>query len=248
MSRENSSRLLRVSFLRIGSGDAIFIQSPAGNQILIDGGSNNTILGALGSMIPFYNRTLDAVMVTDTSNKNAIGGIPAVLSAYHVVSYFSDMNASSTPTLNEIEKDLLEKKISAHSVVAGVSMAIGGGAILQILSSHPVIIRLAYQNTSFLFLSDANSDAENNLINIYGTGLRSDVIKISNHETESPATIALLALVHPTYAIISYSSQTYNTSHMGIFDYLKKIQSTVIQISSGVEFTSNGTDIEKKQL
>ena len=61
---ETGNNLLKVSFLNVGQGDAIFIESPTGNQILIDGGPDKNILNALGRMMPFYDKTIDMVLTT----------------------------------------------------------------------------------------------------------------------------------------------------------------------------------------
>jgi competence protein ComEC len=54
---------LHVSFLSVEQGDAIFIQIPAGRQVLIDGGpSPSGLLSRLGRQMPFWDRTLDQVV------------------------------------------------------------------------------------------------------------------------------------------------------------------------------------------
>ena len=48
----------------MGQGDAIFVEAPNGNQILIDGGPNKAVLRELSKQMPFYDRTIDAVILT----------------------------------------------------------------------------------------------------------------------------------------------------------------------------------------
>jgi len=55
---------LHVNFYDVGQGDAIFIETMAGNQILIDGGPDSSILQKLGKDLPFYDRSLDLVILT----------------------------------------------------------------------------------------------------------------------------------------------------------------------------------------
>src|SRR5205814_1883589 len=56
---------LHVWFLSVGAGNAVLIQSPQGAHILIDGGENPTQLRtAIGDRLPFYQRDLDLLIVT----------------------------------------------------------------------------------------------------------------------------------------------------------------------------------------
>ncbi len=47
-------RFLEVYFFDIGQGKAIFIETPNGNQILIDGGPNEKVLSCLSKNMPFF--------------------------------------------------------------------------------------------------------------------------------------------------------------------------------------------------
>ncbi len=56
---------LHVVFLDVGQGDAIFIQTPSGRQVLVDGGPSETVLlSQLGHQMPFWDRTLDLMVLT----------------------------------------------------------------------------------------------------------------------------------------------------------------------------------------
>src|SRR3989344_6040845 len=55
---------LHVTFFDVGQGDSIFIETYRGNQILIDGGPDATVLSKLGRELPFYDRTIDLMVLT----------------------------------------------------------------------------------------------------------------------------------------------------------------------------------------
>lgn len=74
---------LRVTFLGVGQGDAIFIQSPSGAQMLIDGGKNRAVIRELSKVMPLFDRTIDVVIGTHPDSDH-IGGIPDVLKRYRV--------------------------------------------------------------------------------------------------------------------------------------------------------------------
>ena len=55
---------MKVSFLDIGQGDAILIQTPSMQNILVDGGPNNKILEHLGNLLPILNDQIDMIILT----------------------------------------------------------------------------------------------------------------------------------------------------------------------------------------
>ena len=74
---------LEVSVLEAGKSDAVLIQSPGGKTILIDAGSDASILRALGSTLPMWRRSIDAVILTGTKS-SLVGGLPEVENQYRV--------------------------------------------------------------------------------------------------------------------------------------------------------------------
>ena len=80
---DNRSELLTVSFLDVGQGDATFIETPSGNQVLVDAGPNKEVLRALGSVMLAQDRSIDMIIATHP-DKDHIGGFPAVLERFDV--------------------------------------------------------------------------------------------------------------------------------------------------------------------
>src|SRR3989338_3967263 len=69
---------LHVYFLNVGQGDAMFIQTPNGSQILIDGGPDDKVLSELGRVMPFYDRSID-MMVSTHLDADHVAGLIEVL-------------------------------------------------------------------------------------------------------------------------------------------------------------------------
>ena len=75
---------LHVYFLDVGQGDAILVQAPDGRQILVDGGPSPTaLLNELGDVLPFWDRSLDLVVLTHPDGDHITGLIP-LLDRYRV--------------------------------------------------------------------------------------------------------------------------------------------------------------------
>jgi competence protein ComEC len=65
------------------------------------------------------------------------------------------------------------------------------------------IIKIVYGNTSFLFTGDAERNAESFLLDQYGSFLKSDVLKISHHGSNTSSGKNFIDAVKPRYALIS---------------------------------------------
>ena len=61
---QKKAATLSVSFLDVGQGDAILIQSPSGMEVLIDGGKDTSVLGELASHMSLFDRNIDIVLAT----------------------------------------------------------------------------------------------------------------------------------------------------------------------------------------
>lgn len=211
-----SDRTLRVSFLDVGQGDAILIEAPGGNQVLIDGGPGRKILSELGGALPFYDRSLDLVVATHPDNDH-IGGLPLVLANYDVAGFLESGTASETAIAAALAAAI--KAESAPTLLAkqGMRIELGGGAELEILSALPaealakagesnpasLVAKLTYGATSFLFTGDAPQVVERKLLFEDGKNLDVDVLKVGHHGSKTSSAPDFIAATSPQYSIIS---------------------------------------------
>ena len=72
------SQTLKVWFFAIGQGDAIFLELPTGEQMLIDGGPDDSVLSKIGSVMPPWDRSID-VLVATHPDADHITGLVSVL-------------------------------------------------------------------------------------------------------------------------------------------------------------------------
>lgn len=66
-----------------GGGDAILIRTPNRKTLLVDTGPDASILRALGTTLPEWQRNIDVIALTSPKTA-ATGGLPEVMSRYHV--------------------------------------------------------------------------------------------------------------------------------------------------------------------
>jgi len=256
---ESRNGILKVSFLDVGQGDAIFIESPTGNQFLIDGGPDRSILSALGRVMPFYDKTIDAVLVTHP-DQDHIGGIPLVLKNYNVGEFISTGATSSTGTYKELESEVIKNKIKSESIIKDELIDIGGGAFLKILypvnspkgkdtNEYSVVAKLYYGENTFLFTGDAPTDVEQYLAGTVGKDLKSEVLKVAHHGSRNSLSPEFLSAVSPEFSVISAGkNNSFGHPHKEIIDFLNSIKSQILGTydRGDIYFVSDGENLTLK--
>lgn len=253
---------LKVVFLDVGQGDAIFIQSPTGNQLLIDSGNGADILTKLGQVIPFFDRSIDAVLTTHP-DQDHIGGLPDVLKFYKVIKYFQNGSDYNTATAKEALKNIDAEKIENITLCRGEILDIGGGAYLEILwpltcdqtkkssdtNSDSIVAKLVYGKSSILLTGDAPQKTERALVYLDPFSLKSDILKIGHHGSKNSSSEDFLRAVSSTEAVISVGlDNRYGHPNIEIINRLKDIGQKISETSllGNVLFYSDGINIIKE--
>jgi competence protein ComEC len=117
---------LRLVFCDVGQGDAILV-SQGFNQVLIDGGPGDSVLSCLGRNLPFYDRQLEAVILTHPDNDHA-AGLNAVLDQYEVECFVSGPEGSQSGSWQALLRRVREKEKEGLRVInlyQGESLKLG---------------------------------------------------------------------------------------------------------------------------
>jgi len=211
---QQSHRRLTFAVLNIGQGDALFIESPDGTQMLIDGGPPKNILKELPKVMPFWDRKIDAIMITNP-DADHIGGFLDVLDLYQVGAVFEPGTFNSSTTYKNLETIFKNKNIPDILVKKDMKLDIGGGAYIEILfpdrdvstmeiNDGSVVARLVYGDTSIMLTGDATMKTEQIVLNENEPSvLESDILKVGHHGSHTSTSKEFVQIVHPTYAVIS---------------------------------------------
>lgn len=207
---------LHVTFFDVGQGDAIFIQTPSGRQILIDGGSRPSILlDHLGRRTPFWDRRLDLLVATHPDSDH-VAGLVDVFGRYRVDRLITN---GAEPGQAQVYDALLaaadEAETPIHRATAGEKIIIEDGVRLEVLHPGPdraldrdgnsVVLRLTYGDFSLFLPGDATGEVEEQLLE-NGRVAPTLVYKVARHGAETAATPSFLAALRPHVAVISTGS------------------------------------------
>ncbi len=229
---------LTISFLDVGQGDAILIEAPNGNQLLIDAGPDAHVLSSLGEALPFYDRSLDGILATHP-DKDHIGGFISVMDSYSIENYFNSGKKANTELFLALEKSIKEKEITNSKLSRGMRLHLGEGAYADVLwptsdaaqleklptNETSITLRVVYGATSFLFSGDAGIGVESKLIAMGKKDLDVDVVKLGHHGSRTSSLPGFLTAASPELAVISAGKDNrYGHPHPQVLERLTALK------------------------
>lgn len=251
--------LLCVVFLDVGQGDAIFIQSPSGKQMLIDSGRDSSVLRQLGEVMSFSDRDLDYVLATHP-DADHIGGLASVLDRFSVSEVIRTENESETGVWEVAERKVGEEGAVVHFARRGQRYDLGNNVYLEILfpdidaselesNTASIVARLVYGDTAFMLTGDSPKSIEEYLVLVEGEHLQSDVLKAGHHGSRTSTSELFLAEVDPDYAVISAGrDNSYGHPHLEVTDLLFNFGVETLSTAEvgNVVFWSDGVSVVSK--
>lgn len=263
----NRPAILEVNFFDVGQAEAIFIEMPQGQQILIDGGRDSAILEKLGKEMPFWDRTIDLVVLTHPEHDH-LGGLIEVLKRYEVENVFLTGVNKETAENQEWQKQL-EKENARIIIVSKGRKAVSGKAALEVIypfeslaksfsvdssdekyedtNNFSVVSRLSFGKTSFLFTGDISKTIEKKLAE--ESNIDVDVLKISHHGSKNSSAEEFIHAVSPIAAIISAGKDNpYGHPHPETLETLKKFGIRILRtdIDGDIKIITDGVNYEPK--
>ena len=258
-----SSSLLKVNFFDVGQGDAIFIETPTSHQILIDGGPSPTILEKLGQEMPFWDRTLDLVILTHPEHDH-ISGLLEVLKRYEVDFILWTGIKRDTAEYAQWMNLLKEESVSVKIAQRGqkILWSSEGDNFMEILfpfenlegeevsntNNTSVITKLNFGQNSFLFTGDAYQSVERKISNTE-KDLTSDVLKVGHHGSKTSTAPDFLEKVKPQFAVISVGQDNkYDHPHPETLETLSEYGIRVLRTDQlgDIKIISDGSSINLK--
>lgn len=206
----------------VGQGDAIFITTPSEAQILIDGGPDKKVLTCLASNMPFWDRSLDAIILTHP-DADHVSGLVDVIQRYRVNNFFTEIKPGKTQIYELFTNVLAEEKLSAKYLARGDRLKFKDGSKLTIfspaskvkdkidqkgsnirLNEYSVVALLTYGNFSALLTGDIGSKTIDPVANDIGDV---DVLKVPHHGSKTGMSDNFLSAIKPELAIISVGAK-----------------------------------------
>jgi len=220
------SGITTVHFIDVGQADAIYIDLPGNDDILIDGGNVADSTTVVNYLKAHGVDTLELLIATHP-HEDHIGGLPSVLETFKVNEI---VDSGMTATTNIYSRYTADAKAEGCTWVADNRQTFTWGNVaLQILTGpetwqdvndYSVVTRLDCGNIEFLFDGDAEAPAEAALQG----DISAEILKVGHHGSTSSSSYSFLSRVMPQVAIVSVGTgNTYGHPAAGT---LTKLQAT----------------------
>jgi competence protein ComEC len=252
------NNFLEINFFDVGQGDSIFIETPSQNQILIDGGPGSSVLEKLGREIPFWDRTIDLVVLTHPEADH-MSGLIEVLKRYKVENVLWTGVKKDTSEYEKWSKTL-EKEVANVIIARAGEKITAGKAEIEVLwplesmenkelsesNDSSVILRMVYGQKSFLFTGDAAKISEESLVS-GGALIDSDVLKIGHHGSKTSSSDEFLEKISPEIGVIEVGRENkYGHPNQDVLDRLLKYAIKILRtdIDGDIKMISDGKIIK----
>lgn len=218
---------LTIVFCDVNQGDAIFIRTPKGKDILIDAGPDSKVLDCIASHMPFWDKTIELATLTHP-HADHLNGFLSVLKNYKVLSFVTLNLKNNTSGFKAVLESLKEQNISIRYVYLGDKFVFNDGVSINIVGpSREFIDRTSpqgkisekrefanveslvkYKNFSALFTGDSQALELKEALRLSFDRLRIaqgkiSILQVPHHGSKTGLDEEFLNITSPELAVIS---------------------------------------------
>ena len=208
--------LLHVYFFDVGQGDSVFLVTPEGKQVLVDGGPHRLrAVRAVSARTGPFDRDLDMVVLTHP-DEDHFRGLVEVVEKFDVDTVLEGVGGSENPLYSEWSATLDRRGPERVRARRGQVIVLDDSTWMEVLNppgqpivgtpsdrnNNGLVLRLTHGEISFLLTADIELETEQRLLRA-GLPLDSDVLKVAHHGSSSSTSTGFLSAVSPAAAVIS---------------------------------------------
>lgn len=241
---------LKVIFIDVGQADAALVLS-GGQSMLIDGG-NAADSSTMYSVMKKYGITELTYVIGTHAHEDHIGGIAGALNYASAKTVYCPVTDYDSKVFQNFKKAVEACGTSITVPKAGDSFSLGDAScsILAVntgsdTNNTSIVLRIVFGSTSFLFTGDAERETEQAIL-ASGGSIRSTVLKVGHHGSETSTGYLWLREAAPQYAVISVGkNNSYGHPADAVLSRLRDADVTVYRtdMQGDITCTSNGSTV-----
>ena len=241
--------LIKVHVLDVGQADAIIVELPGHQTMMIDIGTVDR-MGQIDEYLSKLKVRKIDILVLSHLHSDHIGDIDSWIQSHDIGNIY--VPPASNETVVNIKRMAVLKGIGVSEAKAGLSIIDEDGLSIDVLAplrmyyndenDYSIVIKVSYNNNKFLFTGDASSLSEKEML-AYDMDPDADVIKVAHHGAASSSCLEFLQAVTPKYAVISVGENNgyglpsadvnQRLSDEGIKVYRTDLDGTVVFLGNG---------------
>lgn len=199
---------LEIYFLDVGQGDSEILRY-GDHTMLIDAGTNASTTTLLSDIKSLGISKFDVVVATHP-HEDHIGGLDAVINNYTIGKLYVPKVTTNTKTYSDMLTAIQKKGYTVTTPVPGATFNLGdvqctifapNSQSYEDSNNYSIVIKVTYGTTSFLFTGDAEVQSEEEML-AKGYDIKSDVLKVGHHGSDSSTSLQFLKAVSPQYGVI----------------------------------------------
>lgn len=244
MAPQNINELedyLKIIFLDVGQGDSAFIEWPSGKQMIVDCGRDSKVLSQLGTVMPFYDKYIDYLLVTHP-DLDHFGGCIDILQRFDVGELIYNglqKNDKSWEYFWDLagQKKIKKKKIDKYDIwnIENTKLTFlypNKDISIDNISDNDasIVFILSFGQSDIMFTGDAEEGLEKYLVENYSEALDSEVLKVSHHGSGGSSIKDFLNKVTPDYSVISAGeNNSYGHPSLRIVRRIERVGSKIFR-------------------
>ena len=256
----DNSSWLTIHLIDVGQGDSQLIITPQGSTILIDAGDL-----LQGDVVAAYLtrqgvRSIDHFILTHPHSDH-IGGVPTILEQFQVSQVYLPPVVHTSQLYERILNHLMTHQVPTNIIRETSSILVEDGLEVKILSSGrdfldhlnnwSLVTHIAHQSQRFLFMGDAEAEAEEALMsNLHPSALRANVLKAGHHGSSTSSSDLFLDMVLPEIVLISCGENNpYFHPHPALLQRLEERNAWIYRtdLQGSIVLQSDGTRVVSHQ-
>jgi len=245
---------LRIIACDVGQGDGLLIVTPGGEQIVVDGGPGNKISQCLAKKMPFWDKTIELMVLTHPQ-KDHMEGLLDLLSRYKVQMVATTGVAAKIELFDVWRKMIGEEGAKIYNPHSGESLVIDEVSLEILwpdasqltswqkeppgdLNESSIVFRLQSGEFCAYFTGDITWQILEGLID-----KKCQVLKIAHHGSKTGTNKKIIDLSAPSVALIQVGKNNrYGHPHKEVLELLKGTKILRNDIEGDIELQYDGQE------
>ena len=249
---------LNLYFIDVGQGDCTLIKLDTNKTILIDGGEGASDKSDKGKNVIYpylLDRKIDTIdyMIFSHFDSDHAGGLMYILENMKVKNVIIGVQNEDSYLYRKMIDVVKEKNIKLiiidnpkvlkiDNVYLDFIWPIKNELISENkLNNNSLVFRLIYNDIRIMFTGDIEIPAENAIVNKYKNSknrLKSDILKVAHHGSDTSTTKEFLKLVNPDIALIGVGkNNSFNHPSGEVINRLKDVKIKIFRTDLMGEIT-----------